>query len=355
VQGTRTVAGQDAREEVSRSTVAVVIGGRSSEREISLVSGRAILRALSGRGTPGETGGPARCVEVAIETDGSWRVDGERCDPPVAIAMLPRETIYFLGLHGGEGENGAVQGFLETASRRYTGSGVGASALCMDKRATRLVAKEAGLAIAEGTRIDPREWREAPEPALLRAAILSHDGWAVKPNAGGSSVATAMVERAEDLPRAIDAAIGTGDAAIVEARIRGTEATCAALGNCGGEVRALTPVEIVPRGGKYFDWQQKYSADGADEHCPPRTIPLATCTRLKILAERVHRATGCDGYSRSDFIVPEGGADPVFLEVNTLPGMTDRSLLPKSAQAEGIAFRELCLEILALAVERFAP
>ena len=106
-------------------------GGRSAEREISLVSGRAILRALSGRGAASESGGPARCVEVAIETDGSWRVDGERCDPPVAIAMLPRETLYFLGLHGGEGANGAVQGLFETASRRYTGSGVGASALCM--------------------------------------------------------------------------------------------------------------------------------------------------------------------------------------------------------------------------------
>jgi D-alanine-D-alanine ligase len=355
VQGTRTVSGQDAREEVSRSTVAVVVGGRSSEREISLVSGRAILRALSGRGGAGESGGPARCVEVAIDPDGAWRVDGERCDPPVAIAMLPRDTLYFLGLHGGEGENGAVQGFLDTASRRYTGSGVGASALCMDKRAMRLVAKEAGVAIADGTRIDPHEWRTAAEPALLRAALLSHEGWAVKPNAGGSSVATTMVERAEDLPRAIDAAIATGDAAIVETRIRGTEATCAVLGNSAGELRALPPVEIVPRGGKYFDWQQKYAADGADEHCPPRTIPLAACARLRTLAERVHRAAGCDGYSRSDFIVPEGGSEPVFLEANTLPGMTDRSLLPKSARAEGMSFRELCLEILALAVERFAP
>jgi D-alanine-D-alanine ligase len=188
-----------------------------------------------------------------------------------------------------------------------------------------------------------------------RAALLSTTGWAVKPNAGGSSVATTMVERAEDLHLAIDEAIATGDAALVEARIRGTEATCAVLGNAGGELRALTPVEIVPRGGRYFDWQQKYSADGAEEHCPPRTIPPATCERLKALAERIHRAAGCDGYSRSDFIVPEGPeGEPVFLEVNSLPGMTDRSLLPKAAQAEGMSYRALCLEILALAVERFA-
>jgi D-alanine-D-alanine ligase len=355
VQGTRARRGTSARAEIGASTVAVLAGGRSSEREISLVSARAILGALAARPGSGEPPGPARCLEVAIETDGSWRVDGERCDPAAAIAMLPRDTIYFVGLHGGEGENGAVQGFLETASRRYTGSGVGASALCMDKRATRLVAREAGVAVAAGTRIDALEWSSAPDAALARAASVSRDGWAVKPNAGGSSVATTMVDRAEDLGAAIDTAIASGDAALVEARIRGTEATCAVLGNAAGDLRALTPVEIVPRAGAYFDWQQKYAPDGAEELCPPRTIAEPTQARLRALAARLHRAAGCDGYSRSDFIVPEGGSEPVFLEVNTLPGMTDRSLLPRSARAEGMSFRALCLEILALAVERFAP
>ncbi len=354
MQGTRAGRRASARESIAASTVAVLAGGRSSERDISLVSARAILGALAARPGPGEAAGPERCVEVAIETDGAWRVDGERCDPAAAIAMLPRETIYFVGLHGGEGENGAVQGFLETASRRYTGSGVGASALCMDKRAARLVAREAGVAVAAGTRIDALEWKAAPEAALARAASMSREGWAVKPNAGGSSVGTTMVDRAEDLAAAIETALATGDAALVEARIRGTEATCAVLGNAGAELRALTPVEIVPRSGKYFDWQQKYAADGAEELCPPRTIASAMQERLKDLAARLHRASGCEGYSRSDFIVPESGSEPVFLEVNTLPGMTDRSLLPRSARAEGMSFRALCLEILSLAVERFA-
>ena len=353
MQGTRAGTGSSAREEIAASTVAVLAGGRSSEREISLVSARAILGALAARPAPGEPPGPARCVEIAIEADGGWCVDGERCDPAAAIAMLPRETVYFLGLHGGEGENGAVQGFLETASRRYTGSGVGASALCMDKRAARLVARETGVAVAEGTRIDALEWSSSLDAALARAAAVSRDGWAVKPNAGGSSVATTMVDRGEDLAAAIETALATGDAALVEARVRGTEATCAVLGNAGGELRALTPVEIVPRAGKHFDWQQKYAADGAEELCPPRTLAAPVQERLRSLAARLHRATGCDGYSRSDFIVPEKGSEPVFLEVNTLPGMTDRSLLPRSARAEGMSFRALCLEILGLAVERF--
>ena len=343
-----------ARGSLAAATVAVIAGGRSSEREISLASGSAILAALRARPASGEIEGPGRILSVSIEGDGSWNVEGERCDPPSAIAGLPRDTLYFLGLHGGEGENGAVQGFLETASRAYTGSGVGASALCMDKRATRLVAADCGVPVAPGFRVDRVEWEGNAEAVLGRAAALSAGGWAVKPNAGGSSVATTMVEHTEDLRAAIELALATGDSAIVEARIRGAEATCAVLGNAEGECRSLPPVEIVPRAGRYFDWEQKYSPTGADEHCPPRTLPARAIRRLGELAERVHRAAGCDGYSRSDFIVPADGGDPVFLETNTLPGMTDRSLLPKSARAAGMSFRALCLEIVALAIERFA-
>ncbi len=291
--------------------------------------------------------GPARCVPVEIEANGAWNVEGERCAPGAAVAILPPETIYFLGLHGGEGENGSVQGFLETCSRRYTGSGVAASALCMDKHATRLLVADAGVAVAPAVLIDGGD-RRAHD-----FAAISREGWAVKPNAGGSSVATTMVEHAEDLRAAIECALATGDRALVEGRIRGSEATCAVLGNARGELRALTPVEIVPHAGKFFDWEEKYNAGGAAEHCPPRALSAAVCERLAELATRVHRTAGCDGYSRSDFIVPAGG-EPIFLEVNTLPGLTQRSLLPKAAQTDGLTFRELCLEIVALAVERWA-
>jgi len=328
------------REEVAGATVAVLSGGRSSERTISLATGVAVTAALAQR----DASGPARCVPIEIEANGAWKVDGERCAPASAVAMLPDSTIFFLGLHGGEGENGAVQGFLETCSRRYTGSGVGASALCMDKHATRLVVADAGVAVAPAVLVDGDARAFSP---------LSRDGWAVKPNCGGSSVATTMVEREDELPAAIACALATGDRALVEARIRGIEATCAVLGNARGALRALTPVEIVPHAGKFFDWEEKYNAAGAEEHCPPRSLSAAACARLADLALRVHRAAGCDGYSRSDFIVPEGG-EPVFLEVNTLPGLTARSLLPKAAQTDGLSFRELCLEILALAVERSA-
>jgi len=345
----------EARAELARATVAVVCGGRSSEREISLASGDAVLAALSANGDPqrrADARGPARAVRVEVETSGAWVVDGERGSPASAITALPGETVYFLGLHGGEGENGAVQGLLETCSRRYTGSGVAASALCMDKHATRLVLDEVDLAIAPAKLLDRAGWEARRADHLREIEAISDDGWVVKPNSGGSSVATSVVLAREQLPGAIERALATGDRALVERRILGTEATCAVLGNATGRSVALAPVEILPHSGRFFDWEQKYSPTGAEENCPPRTIPPAVGERLRALALRAHRAAGCDGYSRTDFIVPEDGRDPVVLEINTLPGLTARSLVPKAAAEAGLSFRDLCLLILGLAVER---
>lgn len=343
-----------ARNEVARATVAVLCGGRSSEREISLRSGDAVLEALrqSEGGSRGR--GPARCVRVEIDAAGEWIVDGVRRSAAESIGSLPENTIYFLGLHGGEGENGAVQGMLETCARRYTGSGVAASSLCMDKHATRLVLDEIDLQVAPAKLLDRRSWESKRAQHLRDIRAISDDGWVVKPNSGGSSVATSVVLQHEALPAAIEKALATGDRALVERRILGTEATCAVLGNAGGDLDALMPVEILPHAGRFFDWEEKYSATGAEENCPPRTLAPAICARLRDLAVRAHAAAGCDGYSRTDFIVPEGGGDPVVLEINTLPGLTSRSLVPKAAAEASLSFRDLCLLILALAVEKHA-
>ena len=132
--------------------------------------------------------------------------------------------------------------------------------------------------------------------------------------------------------------------------------TVPVLGEPDGGVRALTPVEIVPKAGRFFDYEEKYSAGGATEHCPPKSLDDATCAILRELGERAHEAAGCEGYSRVDFIVPqlEDGRQgpPVALEINTLPGMTSRSLLPMSAAHAGLSFRALCLRLLELALQR---
>lgn len=326
------------------STVAVLLGGRSSEREVSLRSGNAVLRALSG-------GSVERVLALEIEPDGRWKFEGRSLSALEALAAVPRSTLFFLALHGGEGEDGSIQGLLATQGFLHTGSGVGASALCMDKQHTRAVLSAEGLRIARGLLVRPPEWRNARARVLAGIAAFGSNGCVVKPNRGGSSVDTFVVEDLRTLEPRIARVLETGDLALVEERIQGVEATCAVLGNAGGELRALTPVEIVPKPGRFFDYEEKYAAQGAQEFCPPRSIPGPRVRELEDLALRAHRAAGCDGYSRTDFFVPPEGA-PVLLEINTLPGLTDRSLLPLAAAQQGIPFEELCLQILALALER---
>lgn len=332
----------------SRSaTVAVVRGGRSSEREVSLKSGAAVASALR---DASDGHGPARVVDVEITSAGAWRFDGEEHAPEDAISRLSRATVYFLALHGGEGEDGTIQGLLAATGRAHTGSGVAGSALCMCKSWTRSVLAEAGLSVANGRTVDAAQWESDRDGVLAAVRALSSTGWAVKPDRGGSSVATSVLDDADALRGAIEAALATKDRALVEARVRGVECTVGVLGNRGG-ARALVPVEIVPKDGRFFDYEEKYSAAGASEHCPPRSIDAATCRVLQGLAERAHVAAGCEGYSRVDFMVPAGGT-PVVLEINTLPGMTSRSLLPLAAAEAGMSFRALCLRLVDLAIER---
>ncbi len=341
---------RDVPAELAGRTVVVLAGGRSGEREVSLRSGRAVADALAG--AVGE-GGLAALREVDLGEDGRWNIDGDgrdpaALDPAAALVALPADAVYFLALHGGDGEDGGVQGFLECAGRAHTGSGVGASALAMDKAATRALLAAAGVPVAPGRLVQAWQWRDDADAVLADLAALSSTGWFVKPNHGGSSVHTFRVERADDLRGAVEEVLATGDGALVEARVDGIEATCGVIGS-RDDARTLPPVEILPRDGAFFDYAQKYDDDGAEEVCPPRTLGREVCDALARHAAAAHRVLGCEGYSRTDFIVPPGGA-PVALELNTLPGLTARSLTPQAAAATGLGFPGLCLEILRLAV-----
>jgi D-alanine-D-alanine ligase len=331
--------------------VAVLSGGGSGEREVSLRSGAGILSALSEPSGPQDRRGPRRALGVEIEPGGLWRLDGEELAPERALAALADVDVFFLGLHGGPGEDGTVQGLLESCGRHFTGSGVRASALCMDKLASRGVAEQAGLRVAPGVGFGSGAWSRSGPALLDRLLGLSERGWVVKPRGGGSSVSTFVVGRAGELAGRVEAVLARGDDALVEAFVPGIEVSCGVLGNRGGPLRALAPIEIVPAEGRFFDYQQKYDEAGAREICPPERLGPAVVERLRELAALAHEVTGCDGYSRSDFIVPVQGEEPVFLELNTLPGLTDRSLLPQEAAAEGLDYRSLCLEIVRLALE----
>lgn len=332
---------------LSGRTVVVISGGTSSEREISLRSGREMLRALNSEPTSLEA-----VHSLEISPEGQWQCESRSQSPELAILEFPNDTVFLLGLHGGEGENGVIQGILEAAGRAYTASGVTASALCMDKYKANALVTSAGLRCAPGLLVTAEAWAEARSDLLERATALSKEGWFVKPNSGGSSVATTSVADSGGLASAIELALATGDHALVEARILGVECSCGVLGNHGDELVALPPIEIRPHAGRFFDYDEKYREGGAREICPAESFDENVAQRIEELSKLAHHVTGCDGYSRVDFIMPREG-DPVFLEVNTLPGFTARSLLPQEAKVVGIEFPELLHEILGLAMDRF--
>ncbi|MBM3991183.1 MAG: D-alanine--D-alanine ligase [Planctomycetes bacterium] len=336
--------------------VAVLSGGRSSEREVSLRSGKGIARALRGELTR-SAALPREVLEVEIDAEGRWIVEGAALAAEVALARLERVDVFFLGLHGGEGEDGTIQGFLSASGRVHTGSGVRASAVCMDKLATRGIAQSVDVRVAAGMCFCPAEWGVDRASLLARIEQLSSEGWVIKPRFGGSSVATTLTRDRAALEPAVEAVLATGDDVLVEARVAGIETSCGVLGERGDSPRALMPIEIRPTKGEWFDYAEKYSADGAHEYCPPRSVGERSITRIRHAAERVFARTRCEGYARIDFIVPSRGGvelEPVMLEVNTLPGFTERSLLPQEAAFEGLDYTALCVRILESALRKAA-
>ncbi|MFT5051511.1 MAG: D-alanine-D-alanine ligase [Chlamydiales bacterium] len=334
-------------EGVRGRSVAVLQGGTSAEREVSLVSGPAVAQALR---ELGDASGLAGVREIEIDKSGRWCLEGGPVEPHVALARIPADTLFFLGLHGGAGEDGTLQGFLDVAGRAYTGSGLAASALCMDKGAARVLCGDAGLRVAAGIHFSRARWLAEREHVLADAWSRVGGEAVAKPTCGGSSLQTMQVHSESELGKALDAIFECCDDALVEAWTHGLEATVGIVGNSGGALRALPVVEIRPRPGRFFDFAEKYGSDGAIETCPPRDLEPEVIAKLSSDALCAYRTLGCDGYARADFIVPRDGGAPVLLELNTLPGFTPRSLLPQAAAVAGISFGALCLELCALAL-----
>lgn len=343
---------------VAKPRVTVMMGGPSSEYAVSLESGRAIFAAL------GETG--RYLVDgIVVGPDGSWWPVAEPAavaqwqapparperlrDKVVAGARLLAHTdVAFLAFHGRFGEDGTVQGFLETLGIPYTGSGRLASALAMDKSMAKRVLAACGVPVPDGVAADALALGEGV--AALVAAVERRLGWpvVVKPTSGGSSIGVTMVTEAAGLPAALERA--GWPQALVERRLRGREVTCAVWERHDGRLVPLPIVEIVPKRSEFFDFASKYDAAATDEICPARLDP-ATAAAVAELAVRAHRALGCRGLSRVDFMLAEEG--PVVLEVNTIPGMTATSLLPKAVRAAGWSLAEVAAELVELA--RAAP
>lgn len=292
--------------------VGVLMGGWGEEREISIKTGEAIVAALSAKG---------HTVTRIFA--------GPGLDRALRAADI---EVAFLALHGRMGEDGKVQGMLEVMEIPYTGSGVMASALAMNKPFSKKLFRLHNLPTPSGYNVG--------KDALCDIEAIHGDvGFpvVVKPACGGSSVGLSIVRSPSELPPAISRACRFGGEALVEKMVKGRELTVGILGD-----RVLGSCEIA-FASDTFDFESKYKG-GSKYHLPPR-ISAQRIANVELLAMAAYRSLGCRGYGRVDLISSEGDND-VLLEVNTLPGMTQTSLLPKIARQAGISFEELCEEIL---------
>jgi D-alanine-D-alanine ligase len=291
--------------------VAVLLGGRSSEREVSLMSGKAVLAALQRRGVDAHAFDPA--------------------EQPLATLLSESFDRAWIALHGPGGEDGTLQGALEWLGMPYTGSGVLGSAIGMDKLRTKQLALASGLATPPFMVLGGAEdCRRAAEELGLPLAI--------KPATQGSSVGMSKVERLEDLPTAWRSASALDPVVIAEPWVSGQELTVAVL-----QGEALPAIRIeTPR--TFYDYQAKYFADDTRYHIPCGLEPGAE-RALQRAALAAFRATGAQGWGRVDFMMAADGV-PQLLEINTIPGMTDHSLVPMAARATGIDFDELVWRVL---------
>jgi D-alanine-D-alanine ligase len=305
--------------------LALIMGGRSREREVSLASGREVLRHLD-------------------KSRYHTRVYDPASDLGRLVADAKDLDLAFPVLHGLYGEDGSIQGLLQLLGVPYVGSGVLASALAMDKARTKGVYRATGIPAARDLILDRRGGAEDAARRALDAIGLP---LVVKPPEQGSSVGLSLVFKEEELVPALEKAWSIAPLAMAEEYVKGREFTVAVLGN--NELRALPPVEIIPaQGHMFFDYSAKYEPGESRELCPAELDPDETKT-ISALGEAAHRALGCRGFSRTDFILKED----VFytLETNTLPGLTAGSLLPKAAAAAGFGFSALLDEMIGLALE----
>jgi len=301
--------------------VAVLMGGQSSERAVSLMSGQGVLAALQARGVNAMAFDPAEHPLHELQALGVKRV--------------------FIALHGRGGEDGTVQGALEWLGIPYTGSGVMASALAMDKGMTKRVWTSHGLRNARSQLVSGA-MDEARLDALCADLGLP---LVVKPPHEGSSIGVTKVSRREDLPAALATAFELEPTALCESFIDGPELTCAVLETSAG-IEALPVVRIeAPEAG--YDYQNKYFTDDVRYHCPSG-LPEALEQDVQRMAVAAFQALGCRGWGRADVMLTAQGV-PHLLEMNTSPGMTSHSLVPMAARVAGLAYEDLCLHVLSMA------
>lgn len=309
-----------------KEKVLVLMGGTSEEREVSLRSGKAVLNALLSLGYD------ARAIDY-----NSSRIS--------EIIDYDADLV-FIALHGKNGEDGTVQGLLESLNVTYTGSGVATSVLCIDKVLSKKMLNYEGIPSPGFKILSQKDLRDTD--AMLTS--LQQDigiPMVVKAATQGSSIGTYIVRQEEDIRQAIETAFNYGTEVLVEEFINGQELTVALLGN---EEPQVLPVIEITSSNEFYDYESKYT-QGKCEHIIPARIGEDTRQEIEKISKQVYQLMGCRGFSRIDFMLDKN-ARPYVLEVNTIPGMTEMSLVPDAARAAGLSFEELVEKILRLALEK---
>jgi D-alanine-D-alanine ligase len=329
---------------MSKTRVAVLMGGRSSEHEVSLASARSVLESLD----------PARyeTVRVEIGRDGRWELgpgtrpqletDGTVAETlPVPAAHVPATLadvdVVFPVLHGPFGEDGTVQGLLELANVPYVGAGVAASALCMDKDLFKSVLRDQGIPVTTSVTVREANGFESPfgYPVFVKPARL------------GSSVGITKARSPDELRAGLDLAFRHDEKVLVEEFVSGVEVECSVLGN--QEPVASLPGEIVANA-DWYDYSAKYDEGGMELIVPPR-VSQEAIERVQEVSVQAFRATECEGMARADCFVRDDG-DVLVNELNTIPGFTATSVYAKLFEASGVPYEELLERLIALALER---
>ena len=358
-----------------RLTVALIFGGRSTEHEISIISAKSIAANISTE--------RYKVIPVYITRYGEWLCEGIareilnldlsallRSSSLEATAVTLHDMVKqagqnpfdfdfkavgidvaFLTLHGTYGEDGRIQGFLDTCGIPYTGCGVLASALTMDKALTKLCVADAGLAVAPSITLLSADYQADPDKALALIKQQFEYPFFVKPANLGSSIGISKVHHSDQLPAALESACSLDSKVLVEKAISGREIEVAVLGNEMAQVSVCG--EIEP-GSDFYDYEDKYIHNSARLFIPAR-IPAEMQEEVRSAALKAFKALGCRGMSRIDFFVDEHTGTIILNEVNTIPGFTDISMYPMLMDASGIPFPELAERLLQLALESMRP
>ena len=322
--------------------VAVILGGESAEHDISLLTGQAVINALAHT--------TCTVFPVTITRNGTWLVpDSDGGTVSTSEAVSPAEglvrlaalvpDVVFIALHGPNGEDGTLQGALEILHLPYTGSGVMASSLANDKLRTKELLEKHGLLVCRHVVVEKRRYQSQQDAVLNEIRQTLRFPVFVKPVHQGSSVGAGVANDQSDLERLLATALSHDSDALVEELLIGRELTVPVIDDVvTGQPRCLPLVEIRPIGHDFFDYTAKYTAGHNEEICPA-PLPDTISAQAASIGLAAHRAIGCRGVSRTDVMLTDRGI--YVIEVNTLPGLTEESLLPKAASQAGIEFVDL--------------